>query len=315
MSNTRAINYFLNIKGSLIVSFLSAALSALKEYLFESQDYCGYHKSCIIDDKKVIRHYTIAKNDELELKRIGMITQQSYADSGYKGILIVEFKPDDCLASTYAFPHKGRSGAVVTFNYPEIKTYTPEQVYAVAGHEAVHGMHRHYPSLTNVLWWGISMGALSYAAINAYKTHCTFSKVPTVQASAYITCSTAIIALFAHAAIKGIDKLCEIDADITSVKKLGTSEQLIQVFERLAKEPSKKTKTTKHFLSDVWLFKTHPEYQTRINYLQHFKQDDISSKLINSKKNLVMFNDKSADYNDSKIETDTVFNSIYVCKI
>ena len=208
--------------------------SLVKDYLWQSQDYNGYTKSKITYQKNIIHGYTVVDNEALELKHIGMITHQSFLDLGFKGPLIVEFAHNlESIAKLRHFLHKGKIGALVTYNYPDIKTFSAEQIYAIAGHEAVHFTHKHF-FIENATWWGIFLGGLSFSLAFLFKQlqpisiNCFFE----IRTSIILTSTAILFENFTSVAVRWMGKLSEADADITSARHLGTAKPLSEFFQR-----------------------------------------------------------------------------------
>lgn len=128
--------------------------------------------------------------------------------------------------------------------------YSPVQLYARAGHEAVHHQYRHNlvgPFATGFLMFGL------LDMLNRFEINSPLSSIMTV--------------FIAHVlSIHTIDRFAEIQADIESVKKLNTASEMIKCHNSLMQFDSNQSKIGR-------FFDPHPSLQKRNDYLKAYETD------------------------------------------
>lgn len=224
----------------------------------------------------------IEPSTQFKSKHINMIVTQAYRDMGFHGPVYIKFNTEADSTETFsAFDHDFKNAAFVKLDRKLLKDIPDGQIYAVAGHEAVHTIHHHQRlagfiqiiSLLSPIFFTTKMMSL-----------------------------LALYTLYFFANLR-FERFLEKDADITSAKTLGTGPCLISYFEstiRNSKKPSNqpenvpieigfnshtitfyaKRAIVDTLVDEVIVRDPHPPTATRIEYLKCLQNSTGSSPLL-----------------------------------
>lgn len=191
---------------------------------------------------------------ELAQKHVKSLILEAFNDSGFDGNIYAELHLPDSANAILLYPEKnvfsaatkrfensqGEKSAYVIFSIPEeIEHYSLEEyekfcvaAYTVLGHEAIHVLHEH--RFINAVAWA----CVGFSPILGYK--------------------------FLNEIQQFLTKLSEVDADLTSVRKLGTAKIFAELATKVIEDSKKDGKLYRLAPS-----KSHPSLETRLAYFQY----------------------------------------------
>lgn len=256
---------------SLMLGIGAGIAMYLKKSLEDSNAMSSY-KYALCEDQTRLHQTTNTSGQLLKLKHTGMIVQYTFDALGFEGPVIVKFNNnDDCSAAWYPYRNKGL--AYIQFSVNEALNRSDEEIFGIAGHEAIHIWHRH-SKFRSVMNTAVTTSTLSASSLYTYQTYqrIVHSSQPLNLGMVY--CAGILLGLIAlrQFALRTFDKLCELDADISSAVLLGGAKGFASDLAKITPR--------KHIGYFNFLFKdTHPPLQTRINYLTKLRDKCPSPRL------------------------------------
>lgn len=205
---------------------------------------------------------------DLQALRASLIIKQAFEDCGVKDPIQVNvFYREWCdlpnASVTSYYDKRFQRRVQIKLILPMITSYSPRtpvvpdgELYAVGGHEAIHHLHRHTQIIPFIT--GFNYGIIAAS---------TFISYPSFLVRAIsVFCQLLFILPYADKFIlrkidyKPLIRLMELDADISSARKLGTGNELMQLLDKYAQKSE----------DVLYLDKRHPEPNTRIKLLRPF---------------------------------------------
>jgi hypothetical protein len=243
------------------------------------------------------------KDNTIEQENSTKIIHQAFKDIGYKGELLVEYKKyqsKTLLSNEY--PVTMSAGSFYTLEnkpatYIEVQYASEAQLrnlkntYALSGHEAIHSLHHHSSigTVTTGIIWGLTLAMfLKRKNLSMF----LLRQFPALFIANYF---------IQHA----LGKLKEIDADISSTRKLGTGYLLSEAFENFEKhnhdvlvhngynllsDDEKSMVDEEDYIKYLEIldkmrqifFDEHPTLRTRINLIKFFNKTEREPLLLQS---------------------------------
>ncbi|MBA4697280.1 MAG: M48 family metalloprotease [Legionella sp.] len=182
--------------------------------------------------------------------------KQAFKDIGLSREVHVRFNPSEKEVfgnnmSTYNGLENWRRAAVVTIFYKKLNFIQDQkQIYAIAGHEAIHSKHEH------TLISSIILGGLIPA----------FYQIPRLIHTPWILNACFFVPMSLYLTGNILSYFQEMDADLSAAKKLGSGSEKIKLFKSLIKENEE---------ISMPIVPDHPSHQTRINYLKPYQNQSL----------------------------------------
>jgi Zn-dependent protease with chaperone function len=166
----------------------------------KSKEVMEYH-AAIQDEAS-----NISLEDAIKYKHASRVVTQAYRDIGFNNPVYIHFGSGDSTQTFNSFDKDYKRSAFVFVNVSYISS--DHELYAVAGHEAVHALDEHCMKRALIKGVLLSASCSSFLLINS------FSFLVSIPMYCYSTMY--------------ISRYFEKKADITSAEKLGTANGLIQ---------------------------------------------------------------------------------------
>ena len=271
MARSRIIRYLIPTTSLMFGTFQSFLQSVDTQYYIYK-----YGLISNPDTKIGIENSQFKKN-----KHAHLIINQAFSDAGCKGKVYfdVDMYDSDNMCTTAIYKLGTKTEAFVGTSKKTINENSDEVIYAMAAHEAFHIKH-HHGFIKNFLYMYLYL-SLPFLFFNAPKKIMDPLIKSNIKNRLFyksslrtLSCSSAIIAFsIADYLYNQVEKLCEIDANVSAAIKLGVPSLLIAYFNKDLKNTANQGR---NFYSDSE-YHTHPHPNTRINYLSFLEKTGISN--------------------------------------
>ncbi|WP_131783916.1 M48 family metalloprotease [Legionella gresilensis] len=250
------------IRHILIGSGISVGAEALKSVCFNIKTE---------EDNKLIADPL--SYEKPEFTHIKMIVNQALINSGFKGNVYVTFNSPHYMSISDFYSFKSnQKAAYVSISATLAKEFKAAEIYAMAGHEAIHTIHYHY------LIGNIFCATSLHWTYHFIKQN-TQDKIATLSSAGYTsrflgqsllkTLPTLLAWSGTYGAYKYIlpqfKKLLEIDADMSSARLLGTKEEIVSTLTKFKDDSPESISTI--------IEANHPPLDTRIRLVSLVKEN------------------------------------------
>jgi len=270
-------------------------LSMLRRYFIPAVSLVLGSLQSLITSNKVKEHINYfnipsdsAINENLEINTLKsayrnrhahMLVEQAFKDAGFKGRIFFDINMvhgSNKMGTAEIYGLNSRAVFVGT-SQQTLTESSDEEIHAMAAHEAFHSKHRH-ALIRNIagVYLYLRLPVVFFNApkklLNPFIKDSTKRKL-IFKAPLYSLSFVSAILSFeiAENLYDLIQKLCEVDADLSASIQLGVTQHLIDIFKKIAKEEQQQ----KRIFND---YKTHPQALTRIKYLSFVQQIPKLSK-------------------------------------
>lgn len=227
---------------STILQFLSFGLGGLVLNVIKGERRHAHEAKTIISASSPLENEEEDCTIQLEAAR--SIILEAFKDAGFKGPVQVVFKPvkheaDICYADEISYINQYKRNVLIEFEYNQNDLKNFSRLYAIAGHEAIHASHHHH--LPPLCLQGFVYGCTAFSIFQLLLQLGSLRDFSSIYSPEFLFKSGVgclnffagcLIAssLLPNIIIPAIDRALEKDADISSAKKLGTRDSLIEFF-------------------------------------------------------------------------------------
>jgi len=265
---------FGSVAGTIIGSVFAFSRTLI-EQVQNSDEYKSNQKNDYFDTTKKDYGLTKYGNDESFIKKLfqpSLAVQQAFTDIGFSGPVNVRVKHGDSFNVSAAISRDEQWKKCVNVDISmsslyDLHRHSLEDFYALSGREAIHVTHNSefLTRFAAAFTFGMGSSMLVRGAPQPF--------VKFLKTSPAVLFMTALVYYSAC-------RKSEIDADISSAKKLGTADRL-KTFSSLGHQKNKETLVISRILEN--LTTAHPNNSLRIKKLEKFNSSNYPM-LFNRKK-------------------------------